>query len=160
MVSEAGRCGRGPLTLRWARHVAGCAALVAALVAATGCSGGASAKASATGSVVRVTESDFRIDARATVPAGAVTLVIHNAGPASHELIVVRLGARDDLPLRADGVTVDEDAIAKATVVNLDPAPPGAERTVHVHLQPGRYMLLCNMEGHYFGGMHRELRVT
>ena len=28
-----------------------------------------------------------------------------------------------------------------------------------VHLAPGRYKLLCNMSGHYLGGMHTALVV-
>ena len=29
-----------------------------------------------------------------------------------------------------------------------------------LHLAPGRYLLFCNMEGHYMGGMHTELVVS
>jgi uncharacterized cupredoxin-like copper-binding protein len=29
-----------------------------------------------------------------------------------------------------------------------------------VHLAPGRYVLFCNMTGHYMGGMHSTLVVS
>jgi uncharacterized cupredoxin-like copper-binding protein len=31
---------------------------------------------------------------------------------------------------------------------------------LHLHLTPGRYVLFCNMAGHYLGGMHRTLVVA
>ena len=57
---------------------------------------------------LRVTERDFSIKAPKQVRAGDVELIVHNKGPASHELIVVREGD-GGLPLRSDGLTVDEE---------------------------------------------------
>jgi uncharacterized cupredoxin-like copper-binding protein len=107
---------------------------------------------------VRVTERDFRISAPKLVAAGDVNLVVRNNGPDTHELIVVRgNGAR--LPLRRDGLTVDEEAVLKRTAASLDGGAPGSVRRLSVHLAPGRYVLFCNMAGHYLGGMHTELVV-
>ena len=36
---------------------------------------------------------------------------------------------------------------------------PGAVRTLHLKLAPGRYIFFCNMAGHYLGGMHHEVVV-
>jgi uncharacterized cupredoxin-like copper-binding protein len=86
-------------------------------------------------------------------------LSVHNRGPDDHELIVVR--ARDSaLPLRADGVTVDEDALEPAKVGILEPGAPGSVRELRLRLAPGRYELFCNMAGHYLGGMYAELMVS
>jgi uncharacterized cupredoxin-like copper-binding protein len=38
--------------------------------------------------------------------------------------------------------------------------PAGADETLALSLQPGRYVFFCNMEGHYMGGMHGVLEVT
>jgi len=84
---------------------------------------------------------------------------IHNAGPDTHELFLVRASS-PKLPLRSDGMTVDEDAIATATVASMDTITPGSTRDEHLNLRPGRYLLFCNMAGHFRGGMHRELVVT
>jgi uncharacterized cupredoxin-like copper-binding protein len=106
---------------------------------------------------LRVTERDFRISAPARVASGDVRFAVHNAGPDDHEFIVIRSGGEP--PLRSDGLTVDEDAIEKQTVTAVEPAPPGHTTQLHIHLSPGRYELICNMSGHYLGGMHAHLTV-
>lgn len=111
---------------------------------------------SPTGAVLRVTERDFRIAAPRHVRAGDVRLVVRNNGPDAHELIVVRT-ADGRLPLRADGMTVNEEAVERDTVGVLEPGEPHSHRELALRLTPGRYVLLCNMSGHYLGGMHMTL---
>lgn len=134
-------------------------ALAAVLVSAlTACGSTGSAHAPATAVLVR--ERDFRIlVSPARVPAGPVNLTIRNAGPADHELIVVR-ARRAGLPLRTDGLTVDEEGLTRSTIANLEPAGPGAVRHLDLDLAPGSYELFCNMAGHYMGGMRAFLVVT
>jgi uncharacterized cupredoxin-like copper-binding protein len=128
-----------------------------ALVVAVGCGAGDGGASDPT-PTIRVTERDFRIDAPKTMRAGAVTFMVRNRGPVAHELIVVRRG-RSELPLRPDNVTVDEDALEPVTAGALEPAESGGVRALRVRLAPGRYELLCNMSGHFLGGMHTELVV-
>lgn len=112
------------------------------------------------GTVAPIVERDFKIRAqRYELPAGKVDLSVKNDGPDAHELIVVR-ETDSSLPMRKDGLTVDEDAIQKQTQGALEPGQPGGERHLKLHLAPGRYLLLCNMSGHYLGGMHAELVVS
>jgi uncharacterized cupredoxin-like copper-binding protein len=125
-----------------------------ALATVSGCSNGGSDKAPD----LRVSERDFHISAPNVVRAGDLRVAVRNTGPDDHEFIVVRLHGKA-LPLRKDGLTVSEDAIERSTVAAVEPAPPGVE-SVRVKLKPGRYELLCNMYGHYAGGMHRTLLVT
>lgn len=106
---------------------------------------------------IPVTERDFRISAPKVVSAGRVDLAIDNKGPDDHELIVVRLRGKR-LPQRKDGLTIDEDGIEDDTAGALEPAAPG-DHTLRVRLKPGRYELLCNMYGHYAGGMHATVVV-
>jgi uncharacterized cupredoxin-like copper-binding protein len=109
---------------------------------------------------VHVTERDFHIAASPTrLPAGDVTITVENRGPDSHELIVVR-ARHGALPLRADGVTIDEEALENDEAGALEPGEPGGVRELHVHLKPGTYELFCNMSGHFFGGMRTALVVT
>jgi uncharacterized cupredoxin-like copper-binding protein len=110
------------------------------------------------GKAVDVTLQDFRIKAPAHLHAGDVSFVVHNDGPDEHEFIVVR--ADKPLPLRRDGVTADEDAFESRTVGALEPGAPGSTRYLDVHLTPGRYVLICNMSGHYLGGMRTLVDVT
>ena len=118
------------------------------------------ANAPATASAqVNVTERDFHIGLSThTVQAGTVTLRIHNAGPDDHELIVAPQ-RRGGLPLRSDGFTVNEEAIASSEPGSIEPQQPGGTENLIVALKPGRYALFCNMEGHYMAGMHTTLVV-
>jgi uncharacterized cupredoxin-like copper-binding protein len=111
-----------------------------------------------TGSVVRISEGDFHISAPRRVAAGDLVLRVHNRGPDAHELLVIKT-ENGQLPLRGDGLTVDEDAVQRNEVGVLEPGAPGSVRELDVHLTPGRYVLLCNMSGHYLGGMRRTLVV-
>ena len=120
---------------------------------------GCGASGSATARVIPVSEGDFQINAPTHLPAGEYTLRVHNEGPTEHELIVVRSGGRA-LPMRADGLTVSEEALQNREAGALEPGVPGSVRDLKVQLQPGRYVFFCNMEGHYMAGMHTELVVS
>ena len=137
--------------------LAALAVLAAALLSS--CSSSSSHRAKA-GDGVRVTLRDFRIKvAPARVRAGDVRLLVRNQGPDTHELIIVRAGrGRGPLPLRSDGLTVDEEALP--SVGEEDDWSPGRRSELVLHLKPGRYELFCNMAGHYLGGMRAELVVT
>lgn len=126
-------------------------------LAAAGC-GGERAQTARRPNVVRVTERDFRISAPKRIAAGDVALSVENRGPDDHELILVRVD-RSPLPFRADGFTIDEDAVQRSTLDSLPPGAPGSRRTLRVRLTPGRYVLFCNMAGHFLGGMDRKLEV-
>lgn len=139
------------------RTLARAAIVAASLFVAGGCSAGQHGTPTA-GKVLRVTERDFRISAPKRVSANDLRLSVRNRGPDAHELIVVR--ARNaHLPLRPDGATVDEEALERDTVGVLEAGAPGSVRQLLLHLPPGRYELICNMSGHFLGGMHTELVV-
>jgi hypothetical protein len=110
------------------------------------------------GPLVRITESDFRIKAPKLIRAGQVRLRIHNIGPDTHELLLVRIG-KDSLPLRHDGLTVDEDALEPLHPVVVEGMERGRGDEVRVNLAAGRYVLFCNMAGHYLSGMHTRVIV-
>jgi uncharacterized cupredoxin-like copper-binding protein len=126
------------------------------VVAAMGCASSHSAGTSGT-RVVQVTVRDFRISAPKHLKAGTVRLSVHNKGPDAHELILIR--ADGPLPLRADGTTVDEEAVEPSTAGALEPEEPNSVSFVTVHLAPGHYEFICNMAGHYLSGMRAELIV-
>jgi uncharacterized cupredoxin-like copper-binding protein len=128
------------------------------LTVAAGCSGCAEKRSDGGLPVVRVSEQDFKIKAPRRIRAGEVRFRLRNRGPDTHELIVVRLGRRG-LPLRRDGLTVDEDALEARTAVTIEAVERGRSREKQVALAPGRYVLFCNMAGHYLGGMRATLVV-
>jgi len=100
--------------------------LALALALLPACSAGSNDRA-ARGTVVRVTERDFRIKVSpARVRAGAVRLLIRNKGPDTHELYITR-SRPGVLSLRSDALTVDEEAIEDEVVGEEEggnPAPP------------------------------------
>jgi uncharacterized cupredoxin-like copper-binding protein len=134
--------------------------LAVALLAAVAAGCGGSSNDSSPAAVVTISERDFAIKAPTeTVPAGEVVLRAVNRGPDAHELIVVRADSPVLLPLRGDGLGVDEDAVKHATAGALEPGAPGTVRDLRVRFKPGRYVLFCNMSGHFMGGMHTTLVV-
>lgn len=106
---------------------------------------------------VNVVERDFAIKAPREISPGEVRISIDNQGPDAHELIVVRSDGKP-LPLRKDGLTMDEEAVQSRIVTALEPELPGSHE-VDANLAPGRYVMLCNMSGHLMGGMKRTLVV-
>jgi len=132
-----------------------CAALTAAALA--GACGGRSPAGG--GRAVRVDVRDFKIDAPTVVPAGDVAFSAHNLGPDAHELILVRADSADELPLRPEGITVDEDAVGLVTAGAVEPFADGTTEELSAHLEPGRYVFFCNMSGHFLGGMHAVVTV-
>ena len=91
--------------------------------------------------------------------AGVVTFkVTNNSKDTIHEMIVMQLDkAGDALPYIAAENRVDEDKAGdKGEVSELD---PGASGSLTVALQPGKYLLICNVPGHYASGMWTEFTV-
>jgi uncharacterized cupredoxin-like copper-binding protein len=107
---------------------------------------------------IAIGEHDFGLAAPKAIHPGEVTFVVTNKGPDDHELIVVH-ATRHALPLRPDGLTVNEEALSNVTAGSLEPGAAGSVRRLRVTLRPGRYVLFCNMSGHYLGGMHKLLVV-
>ena len=87
------------------------------------------------------------------VPAGEVTFTATNASKDYvHEMILVKVAdASKQLPYVAADFKVDEDAAGHlGEVSELDPGKSGS---LTLKLDPGTYMLFCNIPGHYMAGM-------
>jgi uncharacterized cupredoxin-like copper-binding protein len=113
------------------------------------------------GTPVNVLLEDFEVRHDvAAVPAGTVSFRILNQGPTSHEIIFVRTDrAPDKLPLQGDGLTVDEEAPGIDLLDEVEGLDIDDRETLVLRLEPGHYVLYCNLEGHYLGGMHAALTV-
>jgi uncharacterized cupredoxin-like copper-binding protein len=113
------------------------------------------------GTPVNVLLKDFKVqEDTAVVPAGAVSFRIRNQGPTTHEFIVVRTNLPSDkLPLQSDGLTVNEEARGIALIDEADGLDIDDRQTLVLDLAPGQYVMYCNLEGHYLGGMHAALTV-
>jgi uncharacterized cupredoxin-like copper-binding protein len=104
-----------------------------------------------------------------TVKAGTTTFVIDNVGTIHHEMAIYKTDiAAGKLPLTAEGTVDEEKAGLLAEAVYATP-PRGDEdhrirdgRGVNftIDLQPGKYVLLCNLPGHYKAGQFIAFTVT
>jgi hypothetical protein len=113
------------------------------------------------GTTVPITIRDYRILSAVTaIPAGIVSFDAHNRGPSTHEFVVFRTAQpADRMPLGDDGLTIDEDSSLLRPAGEVAEIDIDRSATLVLRLTPGRYVLVCNMEGHYLGGMHLSLVV-
>ena len=127
--------------------------------ALTGCSSDSSSEA--TGSRIDVTMHDFGIKvSRHLVAAGKVVLHVTNNGPSTHEINVdLTRYVAGEIPLKRDGLTAAEDATGLARIDSIEQVNLHHAGDLTLDLRPGRYVLWCNLEGHYLGGMHEAFDV-
>jgi uncharacterized cupredoxin-like copper-binding protein len=95
----------------------------------------------------------------AAVKAGKVTFKVKNGSKDTiHEMIVMFLAdSKKSLPYIDAENRVDEDKAGdKGEVSELDPGKSGA---LTVDLKAGKYLLICNVPGHYGAGMWAEFTV-
>jgi len=95
-----------------------------------------------------------------SVKAGEVTFrVTNDSKDTIHEMVVSPIkGADDPLPYSADENEVNEDTAGNlGEVAELDPGKSGS---LTLHLKPGKYVLYCNIPGHYMSGMWTTITVN
>jgi cytochrome c oxidase subunit 2 len=108
------------------------------------------------GVVEQVELSEFKVALAPTVAAGTVSFEVKNAGAVPHEFVVIQTDlAPDALP--QVNAAVDE---SKVTIVGrTDLLNAGDTATLTVTLPPGKYVVICNVPGHYALGMRAALTV-
>jgi uncharacterized cupredoxin-like copper-binding protein len=148
-----GRRSAGNLTKRF-----GWSPVVLMLLALIACS---KQPSTPPGAVVPVVLEDYRIRSSVTtISSGTVTFNVHSRGPSTHELAVFETTRpADQLPLGDDGLRIDEDSSLLREVGELAQVDIGKTELFVLRLPPGKYVLVCNMEGHYLGGMYFSLIV-
>lgn len=107
---------------------------------------------------ISVTEYTFGLE-RPVVDAGDVTFRLTNEGGEDHEFVVIRTDlAPGTLPIREEE-WVDEEAPGLNPIGGFDHLLPDRTKELSLELEPGNYVLLCNMQGHYQRGMYAPLTV-
>jgi uncharacterized cupredoxin-like copper-binding protein len=141
-------------------------ALIAGLVTLALPSGG---EAGAPAVAVRLAEYTVAVD-KTEVNAGTVRFETVNEGKIEHELLVLKTDTpADKLPLGLEGpaLKLSGELILGTPHRHEDLADqlrsrhiqPGRARRDTVELAPGRYVLLCNLPGHYESGQRAALVV-
>ncbi len=131
------------------------AALGVLLAVATSAIAASSRDSRSSAATVNVTEREFVLVPRPKrVKPGRVTFVVRNAGKLPHEFVVLRTTREARaLPVRR----------AKAREIGkLGEIPPFAARKTRrltLRLKAGKYVLICNVPGHYRAGQFASFRV-
>jgi uncharacterized cupredoxin-like copper-binding protein len=115
-----------------------------------------------TSGAVSIIEKDFSLAVNpATSAAGLVTFTITNQGPSVHEFVVFKSDLDPGaLPLKADGSAVNEDGAGVSHIDEKEDIANGGTASLAIALQPGKYVLICNLPGHYKLGMRAGLTVS
>jgi uncharacterized cupredoxin-like copper-binding protein len=103
---------------------------------------------------VTLTEYDI-VPGAATASAGTVTFDVSNDGAIPHEFVVLKTDTK------AAGLMKGAKADETGNVGELDEKALAvkAGKPLTLDLQPGHYALICNLPGHYQGGMHTDFTV-
>lgn len=140
---------------------------VPALAAAAGCgsdessSDGSGSTATKTASpaadgAIAVDLTEYKIAVQpVSAAAGKVTFSVANDGAIPHEFVVVKTDKKAADLLK--GKRADE----KRNVGELSEKvlTVGAKKDLTLDLKAGHYALICNLPGHYQGGMHQDFTV-
>lgn len=103
---------------------------------------------------VNVTLGTFTIDMPTTIKAGQVTFHVSNEDTSdTHEFVIFKSDlAPGNLPLDNSG-NVDETAQGLTRIDEIPDMAPGDVKDLTLTLDPGKYVALCNLPGHYQAGM-------
>ena len=140
-------------SLRWLTIPVVLGAIALGLGACGGGSGASAAK-------VDASEKEFAISlAQDTIKGGTQQFTVKNAGTTEHEFVIFRTDLDPaKLPTKADS-TVDEEGPGVTHVDEIGGIAVGATKSLTVHIQPGHYVVICNLVGHYAQGMRVPLTV-
>ena len=108
---------------------------------------------------INVTEKDYSITLSSdTMNAGSITFHVTNeATDMSHEFVIIKTDLPgNNLPLNADG-NVDESQLTMIDAIKGLAA--GDTQDLTVNLQPGHYVAICDLPGHYKQGMYIDFTV-
>ncbi len=97
---------------------------------------------------------------KATATAGKITFKANNKSAYyEHEMLIVKVeNYSDALPYNVKERRVEEDKVNAVGEISETKSGQSAEKTFD--LAPGKYLLLCNVEGHYEMGMFTAFMVT
>lgn len=114
-----------------------------------------SAKASNKVTQIDVKEKEMAIiPASNTAPAGQIDFVVKNVGRMPHELVVFKTDLPiDKLPQKNGKMDENGAGVKNVADTGENYIKSGDTRTLRANLTPGKYVLVCNLPGHFSGGM-------
>lgn len=99
--------------------------------------------------------SDFQTSVSpASAKAGAIRFTLVNRGSMTHEAVIIRTATRyDKLPV------ANSKASEKGRVGAIRKVAGGTRKALTLTLAAGRYVIICNVAGHYQAGMRTAFTV-
>jgi uncharacterized cupredoxin-like copper-binding protein len=102
-----------------------------------------------------VTVSEFKVSpSPKSVSAGKVSFNLKNKGHMEHELVVIKTGT-SAAKLKVSGNRASD----KGAVGEIEDIAAGKSKKHTFNLKKGHYVLICNLPGHYKGGMRADFTV-
>jgi uncharacterized cupredoxin-like copper-binding protein len=93
------------------------------------------------------------------VPAGSTRFRVRNNGSLEHELVIIKtVLPADNLPID-DAASVVDVGAAGELVGEVEEIGSTQERSATFTLTPGKYVMICNIAGHYQQGMRTDFTV-
>lgn len=97
------------------------------------------------------------VPSASSVTSGQVAFEARNTGSIPHELVVLKTDlAPDALPVQEG--KVDEEAPGVEAIGEIEEFEGGKTMSASFDLEPGTYVLICNVAGHYGLGMRASLQ--
>ena len=129
----------------------GLLAVLVAVIAAVAVATSSDAAAKST----TVTLREFKVSpSPKSVSHGKVTFTVKNSGDMEHELVVIKTSKRaSKLPVSYNR------ASDKGSVGEVEDIAGGKSKKASFNLKAGHYVLICNIPGHYKGGMRADFTV-
>ena len=107
------------------------------------------------GGSTKVTLDEFSVKASPkSVTHGKVSFNVKNAGDDKHELVVIKTSTAAS-KLKVTNGRVSE----KGSVGEVEDIGPGKSKKLSLNLKKGKYVLICNLPGHYKAGMYSSFTV-
>ena len=100
------------------------------------------------------TLKDSKIVGPSSAKAGVVAFKVKNAAGGLHELVAIKT------PTKAAKLTTKNGRASEAGSLGEVEVKGGAAKTLKLTLNPGHYVLLCNVGKHYTAGMAKDFTVS
>jgi uncharacterized cupredoxin-like copper-binding protein len=106
--------------------------------------------------LVKVQLKEFKVlPSPFTAKRGAVSFLVKNTGKIDHEFVVLKTNTpAAKLPVKGG------KAVETGRVGRVGPLKAGTSKSLNLTLKSGKYVLLCNLPGHYQAGQRIGFAAT
>lgn len=107
------------------------------------------------GTAVNVALDEWNlVPAQVTVRHGRISFVVRNDGTMAHEFVVLRSDRHHHSLKTKGGRAIEVGRLGEIPLI-----PIGTSKRLTLTVPAGKYVLLCNLLGHYQAGQYAALRV-